>query len=185
MNRCVALIAGKLGRDFLEHALPQRVALLHRVALVGHADLGQPRGRRVCERVTHDPVHALVGVDLFLDRHLVGRAGLEAAADADVHALGVLAKHDEVDVRAATILQRRQPIVQQADRTVVDVEIELEAGAEQDVARVAIVGHARIAERTDEDRVELVAQHAIAAWRERLAGCEKVVRAPRQMHEVD
>ena len=28
-------------RDFLEHALPQRVPLLHRVALVGHADPGQ------------------------------------------------------------------------------------------------------------------------------------------------
>ena len=58
-----------------------------------------PCGLRVLERVADDAVHALVGVDLFLDRDFVVGAGLEAAADADVHALGVLAEHDEVDVR--------------------------------------------------------------------------------------
>ena len=86
-------------------------------------------------------------------------AGLEAAADADVDALGVLAEHDEVDVGAAAALQRAEPVVEQLHRPVVDVEIELEAGAEQDVAGVAVVGHARVAERADEHRVELVAQH--------------------------
>ena len=59
----------------------------------------------------------------------------------------------------AAILERAQPIVEQPHRPVVDVEIELEARAEQDVARVPVVGNARIAERADEDRVELVAQH--------------------------
>ena len=84
--------------------------------------------------------------------------GLEAAADADVQPFGVLAEHDEVDVRRAAPLQRAEPLVEQLDRPVVDVEIELEARAEQDVARVAVVGHARIAERADEDRVELPQQ---------------------------
>ena len=61
----------------------------------------QTRGagaRGVLEGVSHDPVHALVGVDLFLNRHFVLGAGLEAAADADIGALGVLAKHDEVHI---------------------------------------------------------------------------------------
>ena len=60
-----------LGRDFLEHALPERVALRHRVALVGHADLRQAARLRELERVPDDAVHALVGVDLFLNRDLV------------------------------------------------------------------------------------------------------------------
>ena len=52
-------------------------------------------------------------------------------------------------------LEGAEPLVEQPHRPVVDVEVELEPRAEQDVARVAVVGHARIAERADEDRVEL------------------------------
>ena len=33
-----------LRRDFAEHALPQRVPLRHRIALVRHADLGEAAG---------------------------------------------------------------------------------------------------------------------------------------------
>ena len=108
--------AGILRRDFLEDALPQRMALLHGVALVGHAHLGVAVRLRELERVADDAIHALVGVDLFLDRNLVVGAGLEAAADADVHAFGVLAEHDEVDVLAAAILERAEAIVEQPDR---------------------------------------------------------------------
>ena len=82
-------------------------------------------------------------------------------------------------------LQRAEPLVEQLHRPVVDVEIELEARAEQDVARVPVVGHARIAERADEDRVELPQQ-----CRSRLAGmvtpvCEIVIGAPGQVLEVE
>ena len=140
---------------------------------------------RELEGVADDPVHALEGVQLFLDRDFVVGAGLEAAADADVEALGVLAEHDEVDVLRPAVLQRAQPLVEQPDRPVVDVEIELEARAEQDVARVPVVGHARIAERADEDRVELVAQHRVAVGRHRDAGLEEVVGAPRQRLELE
>ena len=184
MYWCVAVMPGILRRHFLEHALPQRVALLHGVALVGHADLGVAVGLRELERMADDAVHALVGVDLFLDRDFVVGAGLEAAADADVDAFGVLAEHDEVDVLPAAILERAQAIVEQPHRAVVHVEIELEAGAEQDVARVAVVGDARIAERADEDRVEL-AQHLVAVGRQRLAGLQIVIGAPRQVLEIE
>ena len=63
-------------------------------------------------------------------------------------------KTTKLTSRASAVLQRTEPVVEQPDRPVVHVEIELEPRAEQDVARVAVVGHARIAERADEDRVE-------------------------------
>ena len=139
----------------------------------------------VLEGMSHDPVHALVGVDLFLNRHFVFGAGLEAAADADVRALGVLAKHDEVHIGRRLPLQRAQPLVKQCHRTMVDVEIQLEAGAQQNVAGVAVVRHARVAQRADEDRVELVAQHGIAVGRNRDAGGQIVIGAPGQRFEHD
>ena len=76
--------------------------------------LRQAVGLRELEGVADDPVHALVGVDLFLDRDLVVGPRLEAAADADVEAFGVLAEDDEVDVAAAAVLQRTEPLVRAA-----------------------------------------------------------------------
>ena len=178
------MIAGILRRELTEDALPERVAVGHGVALVGHADLRQAARLRELEGVADDPVHALVGVQLFLNRDLVLGAGLEPPADADVQPLGVLPKHDEVDVARPAALERAQALVEEAHGPVVDVEIELEARAEQDVARVAIVGHARIAERADEDRVEL-AQQVVAARRHRHVRFEVVVRAPGQVLEVE
>ena len=49
---------------------------------------------------------------------------------------------------------------------------------------MTVVGHARIAERADEDRVEL-AQHLVSVRGKRLAGLQKVIGAPRQMLKVD
>ncbi len=73
----------------------------HGVALVGHAHLASARLSRELEGVPDDAMHTLVGVHLFLDRDLVVGSRLEAAADADIEALGVLAEHDEVDVLGA------------------------------------------------------------------------------------
>ena len=112
--------------------------------------------------MSNDAVHPFVGVDLFLHRDLVGGAGLEATPDTHVETLGVFTKHHEVDVGRRAMLQRAQSRVEQPHRTIVDVEIELEAGAEQDVARVAVVRHARIAECANKDRVER-AQQIVAA----------------------
>ena len=139
-----------------------------------------PRARRELERVTDDPVDALAGVELLLDGDLVVGARLEASADADVEPFGVLAEHHEVDVLRLAALERAQPLVEQLHRAVVDVEVELEARAEQDVARVAVVGHAWIAERADEDGVEL-AQQIVAVGRDRDAGRKIMVRTPGQL----
>ena len=85
----------------------------------------------------------------------------------------------------SAILQRREAVVDQADRAVVDVEIELEPRPEQDVARVPVVGHSRIAERADEDGGEVVAQHPVAVGRKRFARGKKVISAPRQRLEIE
>ena len=116
--------------------------------------------------------HALPRVHFLLDGNLVLGPGLEPPADADIKALGVLAENHEVDVPRRASFQRAQPLVQEPDRAVVRVEIELEPGAEQDVARVPIVGHTRIAKRADEDRIELP-QPVVAVRRDRDTGLEK------------
>ena len=95
-----------LRSDLPKHALPQRVTVGHGVALVRHAHLRQAGCLRVCERVRDDPVHAFVGVDLFLKRDLIVGPGFESTAHVDVHTLGIFPEHDEVHVRRAAILER-------------------------------------------------------------------------------
>src|SRR3954470_23031581 len=182
--KVTSLDAGILRCDLLEHPLPQRVSLRHRVALVGHADAPAAVSLREFERVANDPVNALVGVHFLLDCDLVLRAGLEAPADADIEAFRVLPEHDEIDVRRRPLLERAQTRIEQLDGPVVDEQIQLEAGAEQDIARMPVVGHARIAEGADEDGVEL-AQHGVAVWRNRDAGLQKMLGAPRQHLEIE
>ena len=128
-------------------------------------------------------MHAFPGVHFFLDRDLVLGAGLEAPADAHVQPLGVLAEHHEVDVRWGASLQRAQALVEQLHRPVVHVEIQLEAGAEQDVARVPVVGHARVAQGTDEDGIELP-EGVVAAGGQGDARLEIVIGAPGQVFQV-
>ena len=64
------------------------------------------------------------------------------------------------------------------------IEIELEPGTEQDVARVPVVGYARVAQRAEEDGVELP-QRVVAVRRHRNARLEIVVGAPRQVLEIE
>ena len=104
-------------------------------------------------------------------------SGLEPPADADVQPFGVLAEHDEVDVCRARSFSGQSRSSSRRDRAVVDVEVELEARAEQDVARVPVVGDARIAERADEDRVEARAAR-VAVRRDRHAGLRGSESAP-------
>ena len=134
--------------------------LRHRIALVGHADGAEPARRRILERVTDDPVNAFPGIDLFLDGDLVLGAGFEPAADAGIQAFGVLAEHDEADVSGPATLQRAEPLVEQRHRPIVHIQVERDPHAEQDVAGVAVVGHARIADRTQKDGVEVARRSA-------------------------
>src|SRR5204862_8318483 len=109
-----------------------------------------------------------------LTRQLVLRVRLEPAADAHIQPFGGYAEDGKIHVRGRPSLQRTQPIVEQADRPVVGVEIELEADAEENVPGVTVVRHARIAERADEDGIELVPQPGIPVAWNRLAGLQVV-----------
>src|SRR5215472_14305194 len=75
--------------------------------------------------------------------------------------------------------------MEQLDRSIVDVQIELDSRAEQDVARVSVVRHAWIAERSDEDGVEIVPQHRVTVRRDRDSRLEIVIGAPPQHLEVE
>ncbi len=78
-----------------------------------------------------------------------------------------------------------EAIVEASDRPRVDVQVEDESGAEQDVARVRHVRDARVAERAHEDRVVVRAQVVERAFRQRLARLQVVVRAPGEFRRRD
>src|SRR5205814_10036719 len=86
-------------------------------------------------------------------------------AAAEVDALRVLAENDEVD---ATIVaaQRCEIGVEQPYRAEIDVQVELEAQAEQNVPGMLVSGDSRVADRPEEDRVYVVAQVAEGRLRE-------------------
>ncbi len=74
--------------------------------------------------------------------------------------------------------------MEERDRPVVHVEIELEARAEQDVARVPVVGDAGVAQGADEHGVE-PAQEIVSVRGNRDAGREVVVGPPREVREIE
>src|SRR5262249_20481461 len=78
-----------------------------------------------------------------------------------------------------------ETVVEQADRPVVRIEVQLEADAEQDVARVTLIRHARIADSADEDGVVLVAQPRVAARWNGFAGSQIVIGSVRQSLEIE
>src|SRR5262249_12261184 len=100
-------------------------------------------------------------------------------------AFRVLAKDDEVDVLLAAIFERRESVINQPDRTEVDVEIEREPCAEQDIARRPVIGYPRVSERPEQDRGELVGQHLVPIRRNRDARGEEMISAPRQRFELE
>ena len=76
------------------------------------------------------------------------------------------------------VLQRAERRVQQAHRAHVGVQVHLEAHAQQDFLGMNVRRHAGIAERADEDGVEVARQHLKAAGGNRGAVGEVAVGAP-------
>src|SRR3989442_10633851 len=74
--------------------------------------------------------------------------------------------------------------MQQPDGAEVDVQVEPESQAQQDVACVLVPRHTRIAERAQEDGVDVVAQMGERRVRERLPRLEIVGGGVRQPFEV-
>ena len=141
---------------------------------------------RELEGVADDPVHALPGVHLFLNRNLVVGVPALNRPPMLTYSPSVFSRNtDEVHVLRRAPLERAQPLVQQLHGPVVDVEIQLEARAQQNVAGVPVIGDTRVTQRADEHSVEVVTQHRVAVGRQGDAGREKVIRAPRQRLELE
>src|ERR1700745_2238211 len=84
---------------------------------------------------------------------------LEEAANADIETFRVLAEDHEAHVVSGTVAKRRKPVVEKFNRASIHKEVELEAKSEKDVRRVLIGWNARIAERTEKNRIEFFAEH--------------------------
>jgi len=114
-------------------------------------------------------------------RHLARRADVNAPADAGVFALRVLAHAHHVDVRRATVRERRRETRQQPHRPEVDVLVEALTDRENQSGRNSI-GHSRKSERAEINRVEarepleaVLVQHPVLL--------QVVLASPRQLGE--
>ena len=96
------LDVGELRPDLLDGAPPQVTGMGEHVVLVHEREVLARAGLGAGEGVTHDALDAEAGVDAHLGGDLVGGAGAQRAAVADVRALGALADDDEVDAVGAT-----------------------------------------------------------------------------------
>jgi hypothetical protein len=148
----LGLDARMLSAHVIEDAQPKLVRVAHGVRLVGHVHAFPAALDRVVEGRANDPLDAAARVQIFVDRDLVGRTAPVLATDSDVNAFGILAKHHEIDVGLAPVLQRHQTIGQRAHGANVRVQVEAEAHSEQDVARMLHVGNACVAERAEQHR---------------------------------
>ena len=152
----VALDVGILGfADFVEGAFPQVEGVGEDVGLAAQGErLLAVALARVLERVAQAALDALACVDRLLDGDLVGRASLEEAAGAGVEALGVLADDDEVDLLGSLVAERRVDAGVELDRAQVDVEVELEAQAQQDALLEDAGLDVGVADGAEQDGVE-------------------------------
>src|SRR2546429_221211 len=105
-------------------------------------------------------------------------------APAGVDALRVLPKKDEGE---ATVVAAHPWGVggEQPYRAEIDVQVELEAQAEQNIPGMLVPGDSRVADRPEEDRVYVVAQVAERRLRERLARREVVIGAVGKALQVE
>src|SRR6266478_927809 len=145
--------------DFLEDSLPEVVCKGHGIGFVAHAHALQAIPTRVFERVADDALDPFAGVHVLLNGNLVGGAFLKEPANAHVQPFRVLSDDHQANVFFGAIAQWRQPVVEQFNRSSVDVKIKLEAQAQKDIGGMLIGGDARVAQRAKENGVKLVAQH--------------------------
>ena len=140
---------GVLERHLVERALPEVAGEREHVGLVHEREvLARTRPGEV-ERVADAALDAHAGVHRALRGDLVRRALAQEPALARVHAFGVLADDDEVDVGVAGVGRGDE-------RALVHVEVELEAQPQQDPALddpAALAGGG--AHRAEEHGVEL------------------------------
>ena len=163
----------------------------HGVRLVAHEHalawraVRFPAVRAKLKRIADDALDTFARVHVFLDGDFVGRALLENTTQVAVDALGVFADHDEVYVFRLDAFQRAEPGVEQTHRAHVRVQVHPAAHAKQNFARMNVRRHARIAECTHEDRVEIARQHGKSICRDGCLVGEVAVCAPVERGELD
>ena len=139
----------------------------------------------VLKRVADDALDSFAGVDVFLNRDLVGRALLEDSAGIGVNAFCVFANDDKIHVLGLDAFQWTKRCIEQAHGTNVGVEVHLEAHAEQDFLGMDVGLDARIAEGAGEDGVEIAAEHGEAVGRDGHAVAQIAVGAPVEFAQLD
>jgi len=137
------------------------------------------------EGVADDALDAFARVDILLDGDLVGGVLLEETANADVETFGVFAEDHEVDFGEVAITERGETRMEEFGGAGVDVEVELETQAEEDVCSVLVGRDAGIAEGAKEDGVELVAKEFDRAFGEGDVFAEVFVGAPVELDEFE
>ena len=100
-----------------------------------------------------------------------------------VLAFGVLAHADHVDVRGSTVGQGRRDAGQQSHRPQVDVLAKPLPEREDQIPRRDVIGDARVADRAEVDRVELL-DDGEPVLVHHPAGLQVVVAAPGQLGEL-
>src|SRR6266852_4667171 len=171
--------------DELENPLPEVVRKGHGVGLVAHADAFQAVPAGVFERVADDALDAFERIHILLNGDLVQRVLFEEPANANIKSLGVFAENHETNVFFGAIAQRSEALVKQFDGSGVDIEVQLEAKAQQDIGGMLIRRHAGIAKRAEKDGIEFVAEHFDGARGQRNALAQVLVRAPIQFDKFE
>ena len=135
---------GRLGGELVDRALPQVAGEGQHVRLVDEGEVAPGPGGGELEGEPGAALDAHAGVDRPLGRHLVGRALAEEPAFAGVGALRVLPHDHEVHPRGGC-----------GEGPHVDVEVELEAGPQQEPPLEHAGRHLRGPDGAEEDGVQL------------------------------
>ena len=137
----------------LHGPLPQVAGVGEHVRLVHQGQLpARPLGGAP-ERVPDHPADAERGVDALLGGDLVRRAFPHDPAGAGVGTFGALPHHHDVDRLGPDVRQRRGHARIEPDRPQVDVVVQFEPQPQQQPALQHAAGHARVADRAEQDRI--------------------------------
>ena len=174
----VRILLAHLGKDLI----PEYHRIVECIAL---ADAGQALAltARQLIGIADDALGALAGEHAGLQNDLVGLILVQPCARAGILALAVLADDDHVDIALLAACKRAGRAVQQLDRAHVDVLVKIVADAQQQIPERDVVGHARRADCTQIDRVELF-ELLDAVVVHHLAGLQIILTAPREVGEL-
>ena len=143
-------------RDLFDDFVPQHHRMLQRVGLGRAGELASRALGCHLERVARDALDAVAREDARLLGHLVRRADVHAPAEPGVLPFGVLAHADHVDICRRPVRERRGDTGQEPHRPQVDVLLEALAQRQDQLPDRDVIGHARVANRAEIDRLELL-----------------------------